>query len=69
MRCIYCGSYQHTIKNCSRTWDGSVNRMHMRCTYCGSREHNIEACPKTFAGIAARAWYPEIVSNYFVKDR
>ena len=68
MRCGYCGSYNHTIKNCPKTWSGSANRISMRCGYCGSRKHNIEACPKTWCGNAARAWYPEKVEDYYISD-
>ena len=68
MRCTYCDSHQHTEVNCPKTYNGSVNRLHMRCTYCGSYKHNVNACPRTFEGNAARAWNPEKVSNDFVKD-
>lgn len=69
MRCSYCGSHQHTLKNCPKTASGQSNRLHMRCTYCGSKEHTITACPKTFNGSAARAWYPDQVADEFIKDR
>ena len=54
MRCTYCGSNQHTVKNCPKTWDGQINRAHMRCGYCGSTTHNTKACPKTWSGSCNR---------------
>jgi len=69
MRCTFCGSKEHNIKNCPKTWSGSANRNNMRCTFCGSKEHNVMACPKTFSGNAARAWHPESVADDFVEDR
>ena len=69
MRCTYCGSNLHTKRNCPKTAGGQSNRLHMRCGYCGRRDHEIEACPKTFGGNAARAWHPDSVADYFVKDR
>lgn len=68
MRCGYCGSYEHTIKLCPRTYAGSVARMHLRCTYCGGRDHDVQACPKTHDGNAARAFHPETVADHFVRD-
>ncbi|GAH47102.1 unnamed protein product [marine sediment metagenome] len=68
MYCRYCGSHNHTIKNCPKTHSGSINRLHMKCAYCGSKEHNIDACPKTFHGNAMRAWHPDKISNNFIKD-
>jgi len=68
MRCSYCGSNKHTLKNCSKTFYGPSNRSSMRCTYCGSNKHNVVACPKTFYGNAARAWHPESVEDDFVED-
>lgn len=68
MFCSYCGSRQHTITNCPKTWQGQANRNRMYCTYCGSREHNIAACPKTYSGNAARTWDDESVQDDFVED-
>jgi transcriptional regulator NrdR family protein len=50
MYCSFCGSKNHIIDNCPKTWGGQANRNKMRCSYCGSRQHNIIACPKTFQG-------------------
>ena len=69
MRCTYCGSNKHTYRNCPHTWHGSVRHAQMRCTYCGAHNHEVEACPHTWNGNAARAWYPETVADYFVKDK
>lgn len=69
MRCTYCGSHLHTLTNCPKTWGGQSRRLHMRCAYCGGRDHTIEACPKTWGGSAARAWRPETVADFFIKDR
>ena len=69
MRCTFCGKKTHTIKNCPKTWSGSVNHARMRCTYCGAKDHEIEACPKTWSGNAARAWNPESVADHFVLDK
>ncbi len=49
MWCGYCGSKDHTIDNCPKTWGGQANRNAMRCGYCGSTNHNRPACPKTVA--------------------
>jgi transcriptional regulator NrdR family protein len=68
MRCNYCGSNQHTIENCPKTWSGQANRRTMYCSYCGSRSHNINACPKTFEGNANRKWNEKEVEDDFVKD-
>lgn len=68
MRCTYCGSHLHTIKNCPKTWGGSINRAHMHCTYCGSNKHNIKGCPKTHAGSAAHAWHPESIKDDYIID-
>lgn len=46
MWCAYCGSNQHEIENCPKTWGGQANRNAMRCTYCGARDHNYSSCPK-----------------------
>ena len=56
MKCVYCGSNLHTVKNCPKTWAGSGNRLHMRCVYCGANDHNVNACPKTWGGNASRRW-------------
>lgn len=45
MSCTYCGSRQHTIKNCPKTWAGGSNRQQLRCGYCGEAGHNSMACP------------------------
>ena len=68
MYCSYCGSNKHTIKNCPKTWGGSVNRMHLRCGYCGKVGHSIKACPETFSGSAARAWHPYKVEDDLILD-
>jgi len=68
MYCSFCGSRNHTIRNCSKTHSGSVNRMHMGCSFCGGKNHNVQACPKTHSGSAARAWHPETVSDNFIED-
>lgn len=46
MNCTYCGSRLHTKTNCPKTWQGSVNRLHLHCTYCGGKDHNKNACSK-----------------------
>jgi len=46
MRCGYCGSPQHPISHCPKTWAGSARYAQLRCTYCGGRDHNYEACQK-----------------------
>ena len=68
MYCSFCGSHQHTIKNCPRTYSGQANRRSMRCGYCGSTTHNINACPKTWGGSARRAWHKESIENDYIKD-
>lgn len=68
MYCGYCGSHQHEIDNCPKTWGGSANRANMWCSYCGARNHNVQACPKTWEGNAARAWNEESIKKHFVKD-
>lgn len=68
MWCSYCGSHQHEVENCPKTYAGSANRHHMRCSYCGSTKHNVPACPKTWDGNAARAWNPQSVARDFVED-
>jgi len=68
MRCSYCGSHDHTITNCPKTWGGSANRISMYCTYCGSKKHNINACPKTWGGNAARAWDRDSIADDYVED-
>jgi len=69
MRCFYCGSPHHIKKNCPKTWEGSVNRLHMRCSYCGATDHNINACPYTFSGSAQRYWHEDKIKDDFIKDR
>ncbi len=68
MYCGFCGSHDHTIKNCPKTASGQANRNAMYCGYCGSKKHNTNACPKTFYGNAVRAWHPEAVEDDFIKD-
>lgn len=68
MYCTFCGSHNHMIINCPKTFNGQVNRANMRCTYCGSHKHNINACPKTFDGSAKRSWNIERIKNDFIKD-
>jgi len=68
MRCQYCYSQSHTIKNCPKTWSGGSNRRNMVCAYCGSNKHTVEACPKTWGGNAARKWHPYKVEDYFIDD-
>jgi hypothetical protein len=46
--CSYCGSHEHTIDYCPKTYCGSSNRLHLRCSYCGGKDHNYEACTKHF---------------------
>lgn len=69
MRCAYCGSHAHTLRNCPKTWGGSVRHLQLRCVYCGERDHEIEACPKIYSRSAARAWHPGSVADHFIKDR
>lgn len=69
MYCTYCGSMKHTRMNCPKTYDGSVKHSQMRCDFCGEKDHTIEACPFTYNGNAARKFYPESVSNYYVRDK
>ena len=69
MRCVYCGSKQHTVALCPKTHAGSAARARLRCTYCGGTDHDVAACPKTHAGSAARAWHPDRVADHFVRDR
>jgi hypothetical protein len=69
MYCSYCGSKQHTVANCPKTAQGSLNRTGMRCSYCGDKNHNVKACPKTAKGNAARTWDPNSVANDFVLDK
>lgn len=45
-RCTYCGSHEHTVENCPKTWGGQANRNAMRCGYCGGRDHKNTSCPK-----------------------
>lgn len=68
MRCTFCGSNLHTIKNCPKTWNGSANRNNLHCSYCGSNKHSIKGCPKTFEGSANRAWHPDLIQNEFISD-
>ncbi|MDQ3747994.1 MAG: hypothetical protein M3367_03100 [Acidobacteriota bacterium] len=68
MYCNYCGSGNHIIDNCPKTWGGQTNRASMHCTYCGSQHHNLPACPKTFDGNASRAWNEDSIVKDFVKD-
>lgn len=49
-KCNYCGSREHYVEYCPKTWQGSTNQNQLRCDYCGSREHDIEYCPKTSQG-------------------
>jgi len=48
--CGYCGSKEHNIEYCSKTWGGQANRNALRCGYCGGRDHNADACPKKWPG-------------------
>jgi hypothetical protein len=50
MRCAYCGSNEHEIKFCPKTWNGQGNLNSRKCAYCGSREHFVDECPKTWDG-------------------
>jgi hypothetical protein len=68
MWCSYCGSNQHEVENCPKTWGGQISRAKMRCSYCGSNNHNVNACPKTFEGNANRTWNEDSVKKDFVKD-
>jgi DNA-directed RNA polymerase subunit RPC12/RpoP len=69
MRCTYCGSEEHTVANCPKTWAGSANRARLRCIYCGATDHDVRACTKTWSGNAARTWSPESVADHFIKSR
>lgn len=54
-RCSYCGSDEHPLELCPKTWSGSANRRwNLYCSYCGSNKHMVEYCPKTYAGPANR---------------
>ena len=68
MSCSYCGSSQHTLPNCPKTYKGQASRRAMRCSYCGSKDHNVRACPKTWRGNAARAWHEDDVKDDFIRD-
>lgn len=68
MRCSYCGCFGHTLANCPKTWEGSVNRFHMRCNYCGGRDHKASACPKTRGGVDNRRWRAGDVSDDYFLD-
>lgn len=63
MKCTYCGSAKHTIKNCSKTNDGWINRMHMYCIRCGSKKHNVKACPRI-----CRPVIREQLHDHYIKD-
>lgn len=45
MRCGYCGSREHPIRLCPRTWAGQAALMHLRCGYCGGK-HEQKNCPR-----------------------
>jgi DNA-directed RNA polymerase subunit RPC12/RpoP len=50
-RCTYCGSHEHPIELCPKTWDGNTKRtVGLHCAYCGSKKHDIAHCPKTYLG-------------------
>jgi len=65
MKCSYCGSVKHTEKNCPKTHEGWVNRLHLYCTYCGSEKHNVNACPKLNGTVALRN---KLLQDHFIKD-
>jgi len=68
MRCSFCGSNLHTIKNCPKTFSGQSNRRNMRCAYCESKQHTIEACPKTWKGSSNLAWHKDKIEDDFILD-
>ena len=68
MYCSFCGSHNHTIINCPKTWEGQGNRMNIYCTYCGSHKHNINACPKTHDGSAKRTWNKNSIKDDYIED-
>lgn len=69
MFCSYCGSRNHMVKNCPKTWGGQANRNRMRCSYCGSQKHNLQACTKTFQGNGNMSgWNKHRFENEYVKD-
>ena len=64
MICSYCGSDQHTAKNCRSRWDGQGKRLKLHCTYCGMfSNHTTECCPRHPHGQANRE-KPEHYDNY-----
>lgn len=65
MYCTYCGSHQHQITLCPKTWGGSCARRNLWCSYCGAKDHSIRACPKTWAGCFEHNRDP----NCYVKDK
>lgn len=44
--CSYCGSHDHNIEYCPKTWDGQINLRLRYCDYCGSKDHTYEECKK-----------------------
>lgn len=69
MYCSYCGSREHTIKNCPKTWSGQANRASMRCSYCGSKKHILKTCPKTFQGNGNMSpWNKHKFKNDYIED-
>lgn len=44
--CSYCGSRQHDVEYCPKTWEGQGNLAERRCDYCGSKSHEHAECPK-----------------------
>lgn len=44
-RCGYCGG-PHNTQMCPKTWDGTINLVHLWCSYCGSKDHDYDSCPK-----------------------
>lgn len=68
MYCNYCGSNKHSLKNCPKTWDGSINRKNMRCAYCGNKKHDINACSKTWGGRANITWHKDKIDDNYILD-
>lgn len=48
VHCSYCGSKNHGIKYCPKTWAGQSNTNNRRCTYCGDKSHERKDCPKAW---------------------
>lgn len=68
MNCTYCGSSNHTLKFCPKTFSGQINRKNLKCSYCGSDKHTVKACPKTHTGSSNLAWNINEIKNDYIKD-